>query len=146
VPRLVDGDNLLGSWPGRSRSDGERRFLAREIALFARERQRRIVVTFDGACPPGLDPGPDVLFSGPGRRADDLILDLLRREENPRGWTVVTNDRSLADQCRYLGTHVERCDVFREQLSRVSSDEKPDKTTDVSYWLEVFGNDPEPRD
>ena len=141
MPRVVDGDNLLGSWPGRSRSDSERRNLAREIAALARGRRRRIVVVFDGLEPPGFHLGHDVHFSGQGRRADDVILDLLRREADPRGWTVVTNDRSLADQCRYLGAAVDRCDTFRSQLTSVSSAEKPDKPTDIAEWLEIFGDD-----
>jgi hypothetical protein len=141
MPRVVDGDNLLGSWPERSRSDSERRTLAREIAALARARRRRIVVVFDGIAPPGLHLGHDVLFSGQGRRADDVILDLLRREDDPRGWTVVTNDRSLADQCRYLEAAVERCDAFRSQLTSVSSSEKPDKPSDITEWLEIFGDD-----
>ncbi len=144
MPRLVDGDNLLGSWPGRSRSDSERRALAREIAALARDRRRRIVLVFDGVAPPGLHLGPDVLFSGQGRRADDVVLDLLRREGDPRGWTVVTNDRSLADQCRYLGASVERCDTFRSQLTSVSTAEKPDKPGDISEWLEIFHDDDDP--
>ncbi len=141
MPRVVDGDNLLGSWPERSRSDSERRTLAREIAALARARRRRIVVVFDGVAPPGLHLGQDVLFSGQGRRADDVILDLLRGEDDPRGWTVVTNDRSLADQCRYLDATVERCDAFRSQLTSVSSSEKPDKPTDITEWLRIFGAD-----
>ncbi len=143
MPRLLDGDNLLGSWPGRSRSEGERRLLAREIASLARDLKRRIVLVFDGEPPPGIHPGPDVLFSRRGCRADDLILEILRGQDDPRGWTVVTNDRSLRDRCRDLGARVERCDAFRERLSRVSSPEKPDSTGDVRYWMEVFGEEEE---
>jgi hypothetical protein len=138
VPRLVDGDNLLGSWPGRDRSSGERRSLARQVASLAREMGRSIVLVFDGPPPPEAGVWPEVLFSGPRRRADDLILDLLRQEADPRGWTVVTNDRSLGDRCRHAGAKIERCDVFRERLVRVRAEEKPDKVEDVQDWLRVF--------
>jgi hypothetical protein len=143
VPRLVDGDNLLGSWPGRDRSEGERRSLARQIASLARDLKRRIVLVFDGPQPPGVGLWPHVLFSGPGRRADDLILEILRGERDPRGWTVVTNDRSLGDRCRHAGASVERCDVFRDRLSRVASAEKPERAEDVAGWLKVFGEEEE---
>lgn len=139
MPRIVDGDNLLGSWPGRNRSDGERRALVRELARLVHREGRRIVVVFDGPEPPGLPAGADVLFSGAARKADDLILGVLREQRDRRGWTLVTNDRSLGDQARYLGARVERCDVFRERLLRQTDREKPEAGADARYWSEVFG-------
>ena len=96
---------------------------------------------FDGSPPPGVSYGPDVLFSGNGRKADAVILELLRRESDKRGWTVVTNDRSLADQCRWLGTRVEPVLAFRQRLVRESTGEKPETAGDLSYWMEQFGKD-----
>jgi predicted RNA-binding protein with PIN domain len=143
VPRLIDGDNLLGTWPGRSRADADKRALAREIDAVRREEKRRVVLVFDGSPPPGVSYGPDVVFSGAGRTADAVILDLLRRETDKRGWTVVTNDRSLADQCRWLGAAVEPARAFRLRLARETTGEKPDAPDDVAYWLDQFGPDPE---
>src|SRR6185295_15085705 len=116
MPVLVDGDNLLGTWPGRSRTDEERVALAREIARFSARERRAMIVFFDGISPLPQLPGPDVVFSGSGRTADDRILAHLRHEKDPRGFVVVTNDRPLADRCRGLGAKVERCDVFRKRL------------------------------
>jgi len=64
VPILVDGDNLLGTWPGRRRSDAERRALAFELGRFATQQRRRVVVVFDGPAPPSSTLGEDVLFAG----------------------------------------------------------------------------------
>jgi hypothetical protein len=137
----VDGDNLLGAWPGRDRSDSEKRELAREIGGWAAADRRRIVLVFDGTSPvPALGGGADVRFAGGGRSADDLILALLRRETDPAGWTVVTNDRSLADRSRHAGARVERCDVFRKNLAARPAPEKPDRG-DIDYWLDLFGKD-----
>jgi predicted RNA-binding protein with PIN domain len=141
VPILVDGDNLLGTWPGRRRSDAERRALAFELGRFAARQRRRVVVVFDGPAPPSSDLGQDVLFAGSGRSADDVILGLLRNETDPRGWTVATSDRSLGDQCRWLGARIERSDRFRRRLGPGRGAEKPDRETDVAYWLERFGDD-----
>jgi hypothetical protein len=96
VPRIVDGDNVLGTWPGRTRSDADKRQLVREVDALVRREKRRIVIVFDGVPPPGVSYGPDVTFSGAGRKADAVILELLRRERDVAGWTVVTNDRALA--------------------------------------------------
>ncbi len=138
MPRVVDGDNLLGSWPGRDRSDEERLLLAREISRLALRERREILVVFDGSAPPGVRSGPGVAFAGPGREADDLIVARVRSETDRRGLTVVTNDRALADRCRNLGARVERCDVFRERLLAGVAPEKPSESEEIEYWKKVF--------
>jgi hypothetical protein len=138
---VIDGDNLLGTWPGRSRKDAEKRTLAREVDALRRREKRRVVLVFDGSPPPGVSYGADVLFSGPGRKADAVVLELLRRERDPRGWTVVTNDRSLADQCRYVGAKIEAARTFRERLALDGPGEKPDAPGELDYWLRQFGGD-----
>ncbi len=140
MPRIVDGDNLLGTWPGRKRSDADRRRLAHQVARLARREAWRIVVVFDGPEPP-VHLGRDVLFSGHGRKADAVIVDLLRGEQDPRGWVAVTDDRPLADQCRYLGARVERCARFRSRLGEGGGGEKPEQEDDVEHWLAVFGEE-----
>lgn len=139
MPWLVDGDNLLGTWPGRKRSDRERRALAGELFRFATRERRRLVVVFDGPPPPVPPPSPDVRFSGPGRSADSLILETLRQQPDRRGWTVVTSDRALGDQCRWLGARVLRSDRFRGRLGARSGEEKPEGPVDLSEWSEYFG-------
>lgn len=139
MPFLIDGDNLLGTWPGRRRSDAERRQLAMQLARLGARLGRRIVTVFDGTPPPATSFGQDVHFSGAGINADQLILELLREQEDRRGWTVVTSDRSLGDQCRYLEARVERSDLFRKRLLRGGDEEKPDREEDIDYWLEQFG-------
>ena len=141
MPFLVDGDNLLGTWPGRQRSDADRRQLAMELSRFATRVRRRVVTIFDGTPPPGSSFGANVRFSGRGRTADDVILELLRGENDRRGWVVATSDRSLGDQCRHLDARVERCDRFRRRLDTPAGDEKPERETDVDYWLREFGVD-----
>jgi predicted RNA-binding protein with PIN domain len=139
MPLLVDGDNLLGTWPGRKRSDAGRRELARLLFRYATGNRRKVVVVFDGPRPPVPPPTPDVHYSGGGHSADDLILTLLREERDPRGWTVITSDRSLADQCRYVGARVERSDRFRRRLLQPAAEDKPDGPVDVDDWMDYFG-------
>lgn len=146
MPYLVDGDNLLGTWPGRKRSDADRRSLAFELGRFAARSRRRVVLMFDGTEPPGGHLGADVHFSGRGRTADELILEYLRRVDDRRGWIVITSDRSLGDQCRYLDARLERCDRFRKRLVAQTTEEKPEHESDVEYWLEQFGDDREEGD
>jgi hypothetical protein len=118
MPVLIDGDNLLGTWPGRRRSDAERQALAVEIGRLAERERRSYLTVFDGN-PPDVEPfGAGVRFAGAGRSADELILAILREQEDRRGWLVVTSDRSLGDRCRHLEARVERCDRFRGRLRR----------------------------
>lgn len=126
MPRVIDGDNLLGTWPGRSRADADKRALAREVDGFRCEDKRRAVLVFDGSPPPDVSLGPNVLFSGKGRTADATILELLRQESDTGEWIVVTHDRSLADRCRSLGARIESVRDFRERLVRETAGETPD--------------------
>jgi predicted RNA-binding protein with PIN domain len=139
MPYLVDGDNLLGTWRGRERSGDERRELAHELARHARRIGRRLLTVFDGPDPGGAGLGADVRFAGGGRSADELILSILREQEDVRGWVVVTSDRSLGDRCRHLGARVERCDRFRPRLCEPAGPEKPASEHDVDLWLREFG-------
>ena len=141
MPYLVDGDNLLGTWPGRRRSDAERRELAMELGRLAHRWRRRIMIVFDGRPPPTTSFGSNVRFAGSARTADDVILETLREQGERRGWIVITSDRSLGDQCRYLEARVARCDLFRGRMSRDPASAKPDRVDDVYYWLGQFGED-----
>jgi len=141
MPRIVDGDNLLGAWPGRDRSDTEKRELVRQIDRLSTRESGRTVIVFDGIAPAWAS-FRDVLFAGGGRSADAVILERLRRDRDPRGWTVVTNDRSLADRCRAIGARVEGTKAFRGRLAVEGASEKTEGDTDVDYWLRQFGDEP----
>jgi hypothetical protein len=144
MPYLIDGDNLLGTWPGRKRSDAERRVLTGQLQRFGRRVRRHVMIVFDGPAPPGHPSGSDVRFAGHGGSADDLILATLRSEEDRRGWTVITSDRSLGDQCRWLEARVERSDLFRRRLAAPQEDEKPEREEELDFWLEQFGETDDP--
>lgn len=139
MPFIIDGDNLLGTWPGRRRSDADKRELAMQVARLSAAERKRFITVFDGTAPPGVSFGAGVRFAGPGRTADELILDILREQEHRRGCVVVTSDRSLGDQCRYLEARVERCDRFRGRLRAGHPTEKPEHEDEIEFWLRQFG-------
>jgi hypothetical protein len=137
VPFLVDGDNLLGTWPGRERNDRERRAVASEVARAL--RGRRAIVVFDGAARDAHGFPGEVRFSGARKTADEVILRFLETESERSAWIVVTSDRSLGDRCRHLGARVERCDRFRPRLRARGPGEKPERVEDLEGWLAEFG-------
>ena len=137
MPRLIDGDNLLGTWPGRRRTAGERRELAREVFRWAAGKRGRTVLVFDGSPPHEKPPHHDVVFSGGGRSADDWIVEHVKRQANPGAWLVVTSDRALGDRCRHAGARVQRCDEFRPTLRQPNKD-KPTGPVDIGEWQRYF--------
>ena len=138
MPRVVDGDNLLGGWPGRSRSEADKRRLSHELARLARREGREILLVFDGPEPMGIAFGGMTRFAGQGQTADAVILAHLRHQQDRRGCIVVTDDRSLGDQARWVGARVERCETLRARLAG-SGEEKPGGQDDLDYWKDVFG-------
>ena len=136
----MDGDNLLGGWPGRTRSEADKRQLSHELARLARQEGRDLLLVFDGPQPLAVAFGGRTLFAGQGKTADDLILEHLRAQQDPHGWIVVTNDRRLGDQARWVGAKVERCDTLRQRLA-ATGEEKPAGGDDLEYWKDIFGVD-----
>jgi hypothetical protein len=138
MPILVDGDNLLGNWRHKDRSDQNKSWLSFELARYGRSIRRRVVVYFDGPRS-GQGYAGEARFSGHGLSADAAILDHLKAEPEPAGWTLVTSDRSLADRARHLGATTERSDQFRKRLTAPGAETKPETESDVEFWLERFG-------
>ena len=138
MPRLVDGDNLLGTWPGRRRSDPERRALAAEIFRLATRERRRIVVVFDGPVPPVPPPTHEVHFSGPGRTADSCSHEMVEAAPFP-GDPSKLRLHQIYDLGFRIDPRVERCKVFRDRLLQREDGEKPEGPVDVDEWLRIFG-------
>ena len=120
---LIDGNNVMGSRPDgwwRDRRGAARRLVA-ELQVHPWPEGAEVTVVFDGPGGPeedGPGPGPDppdgraaagqaavrVVHAGGRRSADDAIVDLAGRHEDPV--VVVTSDRGLRDRVRALGAEV----------------------------------------
>jgi hypothetical protein len=48
--------------------------------------------------------------------ADDEIVRLLKEDADPEAIRVVTSDRALADQARFLNATIEPAEAFRRQI------------------------------
>jgi predicted RNA-binding protein with PIN domain len=111
MAEIVDGNNLIGRLGGGTR-DG----LVRELADLARLKRKRFTVVFDGPPESGrakVQPLGDltVVYAAP-RTADDEILRRIQEARDPRGLTVVTDDRSLASAVSASGARCVGVDVF----------------------------------
>src|SRR5688572_26656882 len=126
MPYLVDGSNLAGA--ARDRRLGlprEEQDLVRLLASFAEARRTRLRVVFDGPAQGRGGAGRarqagrvKVHYSGSGRIADDLIVDMVRAENAPGDMIVVTSDRELRSRVRAAGGRVMGCAQFAQALER----------------------------
>lgn len=151
---IVDGYNVIfARWVRPPTSEEElaqgRRLLLDYAARFAQQRRMRTTVIFDGVRPPGEVAGGRtrdvrVLWSGPKRSADQLIVGLVDRAGG--GATVVSGDRSgVVDEVERRGAVVLSPAEFICAIQRPGkvgrTDDKPSHVSpeDVEYWLGQFG-------
>jgi predicted RNA-binding protein with PIN domain len=120
---LVDGFSLLHNWPGLARgrarhSAAARDELVRVLAQYADAIHTPISVIFDGTgAPPGTPkalspPRCEVLYSGSGQTADDLIERVVHRFKPFGEVLVVTDDYAERDTVLSLGGLASSCENF----------------------------------
>jgi predicted RNA-binding protein with PIN domain len=147
VADLVDGNNLIGRLGG-----GTREGLVSELCEVARRKRKKLTVVFDG--PPGAGRPKvqafgdvQVVYAAP-RSADEEIVRRIREARDPRGVTVVTDDRALASAVAAAGAHTAGVDVFqRDASARMSAPveaAKPPVGGGVKDWERWF-SDPKNR-
>jgi predicted RNA-binding protein with PIN domain len=120
---LIDGMNLIGSRPDRWWNDPDRavRRLIEELKRYASATGEDVTVVFDRQ-PPDIRPGAHgavrVAFaSGRGRNAaDDEIVRMVREDQAPDSFRVVTSDRRLVERVRELGAEVTSSGSFRRRV------------------------------
>lgn len=149
MAELVDGNNLLG------RQGGSRDELVAELARLAREKRKRVTVVFDGPPESGRPKvqalgDVTVVYAAP-RTADDEIIRRVREARDPRGLTVVTDDRALASAVSAAGGRTAGLDLYRKDAIRHTvkaaareTEAKPAAGGGVKEWERWF-SDPKNR-
>jgi predicted RNA-binding protein with PIN domain len=150
---IVDGYNVVfARWVRPPASEADiaqgRRLLVDCASRFAQDRGVRTAVVFDGARPPGevagaRTRGVRVLWSGPERTADQLIVALVEKAEGHA--LVVSDDRSgVVEEVARRGAMVLSPAEFVSASQPGSwtepAEEKPRHVSpaDVEYWLGRF--------
>lgn len=152
---LIDGNNVMGQTVGWHRDKPKaRRRLLEQLATFARVKQARLSVVFDGS-PDDQFPdasgfrGVRVFYAERGSDADTRIEKLVEAAKDRRGLTVVTSDRQLAFKVRARGVNTMRSGEFRRLLEEAcqrqpsAEDGENPEIDDVNAWLRYFGALPE---
>jgi hypothetical protein len=147
VPILIDGNNLLHHLPAGQRS---RAAVRRRALDSVRHESVSVTVVFDGP-PPAGSPSSEslgrvtVVYSG-DRTADDVIIRMIPTGASARQWSVVTDDRGLADRARARGATVRRLAEWRsrrEPAPRRASFEPKLSSHEVAEWEDFFADRPE---
>jgi predicted RNA-binding protein with PIN domain len=117
TPWIVDGMNLIGSRPDGWWRDRPRAM--RELVEALRGLDEPVTVVFDGRPFELAGTGPvEVLFaSRRGRNAaDDDIVELVSKANEPGALRVVTSDSELARRVEERGAKVVGTGAFRNRL------------------------------
>ena len=126
VSELLDGNNLLG------RFRGERGALVAEAAELARRKRKRLTIVFDGPPEPGRGKvqalGDVTVVCAAPWSADEEILRRVREARDPRGVTVVTDDRALSSLVTAAGARVVGLEAYRGDARRRLDDGGPRET------------------
>lgn len=118
---LIDGNNLLHRLAGSADPSALRGLLPLLTAAIPGDIATTVML--DGYSAPGtgrsqrVRRGLEIRHAG-SRSADDALLDLVRT--NPRGTTLVSDDRALRDKAQHLGAHTERLAWLEALLGRVA--------------------------
>lgn len=113
---LVDGNNLIGRLGG-----GTREGLVTELCEVARRKRKRLTVVFDGPPESGRPKvqafgDVTVVYAAP-RAADEEIVRRIREARDPRGVTVVTDDRALSSAVAAAGARLSGIETFQRDAS-----------------------------
>ena len=130
---LVDGYSLLHAWPELAPGAARHSARAREeliqiLTQFHDATGEPVTVFFDGSgAPPGTPKahssrGMEVLFSGPGQTADDLIERAAHRFQAFGEVLVVTNDLTERDLVSGFGGSFSSCENFIRRIGGAQDD------------------------
>lgn len=148
MPILLDGNNLLHRLP---RSQRTREEVRRQVLDATRHEKMSVTVVFDGQPPAGMSARESlgnvtVVYSG-SRSADDIIVGMIPAGSSATQWSVVTDDRGLADRVKDRGGRVRRLAQWRGRRrqktpARARAESKL-SSNEVAEWESFFADRPE---
>lgn len=155
MPYLIDGNNLIGFVSSFSQNDPRSRLdLLGQLWLFQRITRTRLSVVFDGPSDPELVdecrfwPKFQLHFARPGEKADEIILSLIQRSNQPGAIILVTSDRELRAMGRLRGVKLLTSAEFARRLKKILKEKKKAKELhkprfsssplEIKIWLEML--------
>lgn len=145
MPILLDGNNLLHRMPKSQRS---RAGVRSQVLEVTRRETMSVTVVFDGPPPAGAPARENlgkvtVIYAG-SRTADDVIVNMLPTGTAAKQFSVITDDRGLADRVRDRGASVRRLAEWqgrrKQKAPRRSGYESKLSSHDVADWENFFAD------
>ena len=144
MPILLDGNNLLHRMPTPQRS---RSAVRKQVLEITRNETMSVTVVFDGPPPAGAPARESlgkvtVLYAG-SRTADDVIIGMLPGGAGAKQFSVVTDDRGLANRARDRGAKVRRLAEWqgrKRQKPRTGNFESKLSSHDIADWENFFAD------
>jgi len=132
---LVDGYSVTHQWAAfltrqaRARPLAQQRdALTRLLQQYADQTGRHVTLVFDGGAakhqpdPDPTGPGLHVVFSPPGKTADDVIERFVAQAGHRDRILVVTSDNMIRHTVEALGTQSTSCDLFELEVETALRD------------------------
>ena len=120
---IVDAMNVIGTRPDGWWKDrhGAMVRLVDQLERFVAATGDDVKVVFERPpSPPIMSPVVEIASAPKARpnAADDEIVRLLKQHPDPEEVRVVTSDRALADQARFLNATIEPAEAFRREIEQ----------------------------
>jgi len=151
VPVIIDGHNLIGKMPTISLSDPEdEEKLIKLLARHLHKNRQKVIVVFDKGTEADFSPqrrGPrlSVIFAPPETSADAIIIEMIKRDPNPKGLTVVSSDNEIRRCARSRRSRTVSAETFAKKLASSPEGERrrsvpsaENDDIDVDEWIDYF--------
>ena len=120
---IVDAMNVIGTRPDGWWKDrhGAMVRLVDQLERFVASTGDDVTVVFERPPSPPIESPVVEIASAPKARpnaADDEIVRRLKDDPDPDQIRVVTSDRALADQARFLNATIEPAEAFRREIEQ----------------------------
>lgn len=117
----------------------------------SRYRLDEVLIVMDGPRGErGTRGGVQIIHSGPGRTADEVIIEMVRRSSTPRSILVVSSDREIRREATRRRSKTLSSEAFLAQLGRDGLAMRPggpsprpanetESSPSTERWIEAFG-------
>lgn len=159
---LIDGHNLIAQLPDINiEDDHDEAELVIKLRGFCVRTRKQVTVVFDGGLPGGFSPTLSnstvtVKFASAERMtADQVLLGMIRKLKNPKGYTLVSSDQEILDAALAVGMPILRIPQFIALLKPPSPQDAKTRraeaaknnpqmsASEVEEWLKIFEPPPD---
>ncbi len=135
---LLDGYNVIYASAGLRQKMSQKPELARlalaqacRLYLARRRDLEKLWIVFDGQeqatdLPAGETGGVREIYTRAGETADKRMAQIVRNDEEPEQWIVISSDRGVFDRCRSLGAQSRKASDFVRELEPKQSSPVPE--------------------